>query len=179
MTIPATAVALAMASILLWAGLEKARALPSVASALAQLGVPQKRVSAAAVSLIAAELAVALGLIFRPGSAATLVGVLGLAVAFAGAGLIAMVRHRRIRCSCFGSSGGAALGKRQLLALPLWIAGAAVLRLQPPPPWQGEVSLAVVGLSLAALRGISTWRAALAARGDRGSTQEMLVWLPR
>lgn len=182
MQIATTGVALAMACVLLWAGLEKARNLASVASAMAQLGVPASIAGAAAALLAAAEIAVALGLIFRPGSVATLAGVLGLAGAFAIAGLTAFRRNARIRCGCFGPYGEASLGMTQVAAFPLWLAGAALLWLEGAselPDARPASLLAAAGLIMAALRAVSALKAAQGARGDRRSAQEMLVWLQR
>jgi hypothetical protein len=182
MQIAASGVALAMACVLLWAGLEKARNLSSAASALAQLGVPATSVRAAAALLAALEAAVALGLIFRPGAVATLAGVLGLAGAFAIAGVIALRRNALIRCGCFGPYGDASLGMNQVAALPLWLGGVALLWLQPPgeSPEAGSASLlAVAGLAMAALRAANALKAARHARDDRRSAEEMFLWLPR
>lgn len=182
MEIVVTGVALAMASVLLWAGLEKARTLSSVASAIAQLGMPAGSARAAAALLAAAEAAVGLGLIFRPGSVATLAGVLGLAGAFAIAGLIAFRRNERIRCGCFGPYGGGSLGMSQVAAFPLWLGGAALLWLAGPgqsSDLRSASLLAVVGLAMAGLRAVTALKLAHDARADRRSAQEMLLWLPR
>src|SRR5215203_5898680 len=95
------AVTLVMASALLWAGLEKAVRLSSVAKTLHQLGMPERGAGVAAPLVVAVELSVAVGLLFRPRSLATLVGVLALAAAFALSGLIALRRNEKIRCGCF------------------------------------------------------------------------------
>jgi hypothetical protein len=182
MGIVAMSVTLAMAAVLLWAALEKARSLSSVASTLREVGVPGSWSNNAARLLIAAELFVAIGLIIRPGSAVTITGVLGLATAFAVAGLVALQWKRTIQCRCFGPYGGETLGKNQLTAFPLWLAGASIVWLQPQTQSydvQPAVSFAVVGLTLAALRGVHVMRISQQARADRRSAQEMFIWLSR
>src|SRR5215218_1786267 len=115
-----------MAALLLWAGLEKARAVTSFASVLRQLGVPAATAPVLAPIVIALALSVGLGLIYYV-SLPILAAVAGLATAFAGAGLIALRRPERIACSCFGPYGTRALGRVQLIALPLWLGGVAIL----------------------------------------------------
>jgi hypothetical protein len=175
------AVTIAMASALLWAGLEKARSLGSFASLLTQLGIPERGAPPIAVSVVALELGVALGLIFHP-SATTLVVAAGLAAAFACSGWIALRRHKQIRCGCFGPYGGRQLGKDQLAAFPLWLGGVALLWFEGATLSAGARATwlpAAVALSIAAIRVAGGVRAAYAARGDRRSAREMLVWLNR
>lgn len=175
------AATVAMAAALLWAGLEKARSLTSFASLLGRLGVPRGAAPAIAVVVVALELSAALGLIFGP-SLATLVAVVGLAAGFAFSGLIALRQHRQIRCGCFGPYGGGQLGKAQLLALPLWLGGAALLWLDGATlsaAGRGPWLAAAVALTMAGLRAVSGVRAAHAARGDRRSAREMFLWLNR
>ena len=179
----ALGVAFAMASVLLWAGLEKARNLTAVSPVFAQLGVPARSARLAAALVAGLEVAVALGLIFRPGSLTTLAGVLCLASAFAIAGLIASFRGTEtIPCACFGFYGGGRLGTTQVAALPLWFACAALVWLGAP----GELSyslavssLAAAALAMATLRAFSAWKEWGIARADRQSAREMLVWLKR
>jgi hypothetical protein len=178
----ATGVALAMATVLLWAGLEKARDQASVASTMARLGLRASSARPAAALLAAAEVATALGLIFRPGSIATVAGVVGLAGAFGIAGLIALRRNERIPCTCFGLHGDGSLGMSQVAAFPFWLGGAALLWLEGParsPDLPPAALLALVGLTMAALRAVHAFRAAHEARGDRRSAREMLLWLRR
>ena len=182
MTILVLAVTLAMASALLWAGLEKAGRLFAVATTLHQLGVPERGGRVVAPLIVAAELSVAVGLFFRPWSVATLTGVLTLAAAFAISGLIALLHKQKIRCGCFGPHGGAHLGKNQLVAFPFWCAAVALVWWNGPmrsSDWPGAFGLAVVALTMATFRGVNSLRAAHEARGDRRSAQEMLVWLKR
>jgi hypothetical protein len=181
MRILVLAVTLVMAFVLLWAGLEKAARLSSLAGTLHQLGMPESGARVVAPLVVVVELSVALGLIFRPLSIATLTGVLALAAAFAISGLIALRRKEKIRCGCFGPH-GAHLGKNQLAALPVWFGAVTLVWLNGPThssDWQSASGLALVALMMAALRGVSSLRAAHEARGDRRSAQEMFVWLNR
>jgi uncharacterized membrane protein YphA (DoxX/SURF4 family) len=183
MRILVVAVTLLMASTLLWAGLEKARSLRSVARTLHRLGMPESGSRLVAPLVVAVELGVALGLIYRPRSIVTLTGVLALATAFAISGFMALRRKEKIRCGCFGPHGGAHLGWNQLASLPVWFSAVALVWLNGPThssdDGQGASGLAVVALLMAVLRGVSSLRAAHEARGDRRSAQEMFVWLNR
>jgi hypothetical protein len=171
----------AMATVLLWAGLAKARNAPAFTAVLRELGVPRRGQRVFAASVIAIELGIALGLIFRPQSIATLAALVGLAAAFALSGLLALRQHAEIHCGCFGPYGGGQLGGRQILAFPLWLAGAGLLWQNAAAPMDltGAPLFALVTLSMATLRGASTVRAAYAARADRRSAREMFVWLTR
>ncbi len=173
----------ALAAVLLWAGLEKARSPASMAATLRQLGLSEDASLRGVALLASAEVAAAIGLIFLPGSAVTLVGVVVLAAAFAGAGVVALRRTDPVACSCFGPFGRGRLGWSQIIAFPLWGAGALLVRdaVGTASPSFAEAALALVsvGLVLAALRAwplVGAWRQ---ARADRRSAQEMLVWLPR
>jgi Methylamine utilisation protein MauE len=177
----ATTVALVGASILLWAALEKARDPASTASTLRQLGAPASLANAAGL-IILAELAVALGLVFRPDSAVTQAGVVLLAGAFALAGLLALRRDEPVRCTCFGSRRSGYLGANQVLALVPWVGGALFLYIAdvaPPSPPRGAALLAGVGLAMAGVRLVPVLGAWREARGDRRSAQETYLWLHR
>jgi hypothetical protein len=182
MPVVVEAVRFAMAGLLLLAGLEKAASLPAVTTTLRQLGISHRAAPAAGPVLVAVELTAALGLIFRPGSAFTLGGVLLLSVAFAAAGLIALRRDVQIRCACFGVGRDTMLGTRQLVALPFWLAAVALIRagsdagLSAVP---AAPAFAALALTLALARGITALAAARTARGDRRSAEEMYVWLRR
>jgi len=182
MTLAALSVAVVTAAFLLWAGLEKLTDLPATASTVSALGVPAKLASRIAGVVPLSEVAVALGVLFVPGSGWSLAAVAALAGAFALAGLVAVLRKRRIRCNCFGSgAAGAYLGPAQILALPAWVGGALILHYgipETPPLATGALLLAAAGLATATLKAAALWQAVREARGDRVSAQEMYLWLP-
>lgn len=178
MTVLSAAAAVAMAGVLLWAGLEKARDLGPVAATLRQLGLRGAASRPLAASVATAEVGVALALLFRPDSGWTQGGVVALALAFAAAGALALGRGEPIHCACFGGRGGK-LGLGQVVALVPWLAAAALLALaaEPPSAVAGAGRLAAVGLALASWRAVAVWDAWREARGDRLSAEEMYVWL--
>lgn len=183
MTLLATAAALAMATVLLWAATEKARDPAPTAAAIRSLArnlkLPRGIAWPAALFITAAEIVVALAVLFRPDAALTQLGIVLLAGLFALAGLIALRLDEPVRCNCFGTGGKGRLGTPQLIALLPWLAGAAILRLgiQEAPPSKGAAGFAAISLALAAVRGSGVWKARREARGDRRSAQEMYVWL--
>jgi hypothetical protein len=180
MSIISTAAALAIASVLLWAGLEKFRNLAATAATLRSLGVPRGFARPAALFMSGAEVVVAAAVLFRPDSALTQGSIVLLAGLFALAGLIAMTLDERVRCSCFGVGGKGYLGVNQLIALFPWLAGAALLRAgfrEPPPLPVGAAYFASTSLAIAALRAVSVCSAWREARGDRLSAREMYMWL--
>ncbi len=181
MSILALATRVAMASILLWAGVEKARAPSTVVSVARRVGVPGglARVGVAIVTVL--ELATGMALLLAPHAPATIAGVTVLALLFAAAGLAALRRGERIRCGCFGPQSDASLGAAQVAMLPLWIIGAAIVGMSEPSANDPQPSFlfAVVALTMAALRGGSALRSARLARADRRSAREMLIWLSR
>lgn len=177
----ATLIALTGASILLWAGLDKARDPGSTVSTLRQLGVPAGPARAAWL-LILAELAVGLGLVFRPDAVWAQLGVVVLAGAFAIAGFIAIRRGVQIHCACFGSTRRGYLGTNQIIALVPWAGGAAILRvtdMEPPSPSQGSTMLAGLAVTMAGVRLVPLLGAWREARGDRRSAMETYVWARR
>lgn len=183
MAIAPISVAVGMAAILLWAGLEKFNNLPATASTLAALGIPARWADRASGLVPLSEVATALGVLFAPGSRCTLAGVLALGGAFALAGLVAVLRNERIRCNCFGSgAAGAYLGPAQILALPAWAGAALILHYgvpERPPLATGALLFAAVALAITTLKAAALRQAVRDARGDRVSAQEMYLWLPR
>ena len=174
---------MAMSGILLWAGLEKCRQIEGIAAAIRALGL-DRSAPVLAVSLAAFEIALALGLLFAPQAVVVQLGVSALALVFAAAGAWALTTGRRIRCNCFGSTGGQRLGANQLWALIPWLGAVGLLHIMQSAADdqaaidEGTAKLAVVALMLAAVRAMAVVRAWHAARGDRLSAREMLVWLP-
>jgi hypothetical protein len=164
----------AVAGVLLWAGLEKLRVHRDFLGTLTALGTaPQwlRRTGAVAVPVV--ELSVALGLLFWPGNRLPQLGIVVLAVAFAVAGVLALRAAQPIRCACFGLS-GSRLGRRQLYAFPAWI-GAAVAIAAAPPLWTagtGTTVLAGTVLAMAAVRAVAVERARRAAAATRHAFAE-------
>lgn len=173
------ALSMAMSGTLLWAGLEKSRNMEGIATTIRDLGIGMPAF-VLGIFLAAAEIALALALIFAPASASVHLAVVLLALLFAAGGAWAMATGRRVRCSCFGSMGNTNLGIAQLWALVAWLSAVVVLHFQSPrpvPAEEGFVNLAIVTLVLAGIRAFGIVRAQHSARGDRRSAMEMLVWL--
>jgi hypothetical protein len=177
----ATVVVAVSASILLWAGLEKARDPGALASTLRHLGLPAT-VARGAGLVIAAELGVGLAIVFRPDSLLTQGGVVLLAVAFALAGLLALRRDEPIRCTCFGPGSLGYLGVSQIVALVPWVGAAVVLDAADvvrPSPSEGASMLAMVALAITGLRLVTVLDVSREARADRRSARETYAWLRR
>jgi hypothetical protein len=122
----------------------------------------------AAIAVIAAELVAVTGLTVLPSATWPRALIAPLAVAFAGAGIRALGIKEKIKCGCFGN-GGAVLGWRQLLDLPLWLA-LAVLAEASPPSWnteQGLGGLAALLLALVAWKLVAELRLWRPLREDR------------
>jgi hypothetical protein len=180
LAISSVVVALAMAVVLLWAALEKARNLAPTAEAIRILGFSRRVAWFAAWAVTAAEVLLAVAVLFRPDSALTLAGIVLLAGLFAAAGLLALRLDRPIPCNCFGA-GGRNLGVAQVIAFLPWFAGAAILRFgirQAPALAIAAACFAAIALTLAAIRGFRAWEALGTARSARRSAQEMFGWLP-
>ena len=172
--------ALAMAVVLLWAALEKARKLAPTAAAIRHLGFSPRIAWPAAGFVTAAEVLVAVTVLFRPDSALTQAGIVLLAGLFALAGLLALRLDRPIPCHCFGA-GGKNLGWTQVIAFLPWLASAGILRLgirEAPPVATAAACFAAISLILAGIQGFRVGRAQRKARSDRRSAQEMYAWLP-
>ncbi|MFF4189784.1 MauE/DoxX family redox-associated membrane protein [Nonomuraea sp. NPDC001831] len=113
---------------------------------IAQLG-PAALGRHAAIAVIAVEMLAVIGLTVAPAALWPRVLIVLLSMAFAGAGIRALSRGEKIKCGCFGN-GGAVLGWRQVLYLPLWLA-LVVLAEANPPTWTGQEGL--LGLAVALL----------------------------
>jgi hypothetical protein len=176
----AAIIAVAMSAALLWAGLEKLRDRSAAASTIHRLGVSLRRARTMAYALASCEVGVACALLFRPGSVLALAAIVVLALVFAGAGVVALVRDETIPCACFGAGRTGNLGVNQLYALVPWLGGVAVLGiagLEPRSFATGAAWLAATALTVASLRSVSVWRAVSEARDDRLIAQEMFEWL--
>lgn len=170
----AWAVALLLSGALLWAGLEKLRAPTEFGATLRALGLPAPVRRAAVVAVPLAELAGAAGLLLLPWQVWPRALVLLLAAGFAFAGVRGLRSAEPIACSCFGATGDATLGARQLYALPLWLAGvgALVLTGRDWPYRQGLVLLAVLIAGLCVARVVRLTRGTRAATDDRQALSE-------
>jgi hypothetical protein len=171
--------ALATSAILLWAALEKARDLSPTAATIRRLGVPGSLARPTAFLVTAAELVVAVAILFRPDTFLAQAGIVALAGLFALAGWIAWRRGEAIPCNCFGA-GSKDLGASQMLAFLPWLAAAGVLRLgaSRPTAAAAAAAFAVISLFLAAVQAFAVRKAWIEARGDRRSAQETYPWLP-
>lgn len=103
----------------------------------------------AALILIGAELLAVTAMTIMPSATWPRGLVVLLALSFAGAGIRALGVGEKIKCGCFGR-GGAALGWRQVLYLPLWLGLAAAAEFAPPS-WSADEGLAGLAALLLAL----------------------------
>lgn len=167
-----------MASVLLWAALEKLRQPTALAVTFRDLGLSVLPATAAAVIVPGLELLAAAGLLFLPSFSGTLLLVLLLSLGFAAVGQLALSRGRKLACACFGIGSRAHLGRPQLAALPAWWLSVAILG-RPGAEFglEGAAALAAVGLGLATVRAMLAWTPFRGARDDRHSAKEMYAWL--
>ncbi|MQA84602.1 MAG: hypothetical protein GEV03_08265 [Streptosporangiales bacterium] len=154
-----------VSGVLLWAGLEKLRAFAAFDTTLAALGLPRGLRRAVGLGVPFAEIITALGVVLLPGQTWPRLAVAGLAAGFAAAGLRGLRADRPVTCSCFGATGNAVLGWRQLYAFPIWLAAVVALDRMGSawPPRQAVAHLAVVVGVLCGLRAavlVSAWRRA-------------------
>lgn len=151
------------------AAVSKARAVRSLGTTIVSLGTPSWLARPTAIAVVAGEGAAAVGLAVVPTAWWPRLLVVVLAAGFAGAGAVALLGHRRISCSCFGSLSGARLGWRQITLLPLWW-GLAGLAQGWAPAWNvtvGVLGLDVVVIGLLARALITQRRLWRAVRGSR------------
>lgn len=171
-----------IAPVLLWAGLEKVRNTTPIAATVRGLGVPRQLSLPVAALVAGLEILLALLVVFRPDHILTQAGLVTLAVFFAIAGVIAIASGKSISCSCFGVGGSGRLGRSQVLALPLWIAGAGFLRYggaETPSLETSASYFAGIALAIAGIQGIRVIRSQIEARKDRLSARETYLWLQR
>jgi methylamine utilization protein MauE len=95
--------------------------------------------------------------------------VAGLGLVFAYAGARAIRRGADVRCACYGDLAGTArLGRQQILALPVWLALAAVALLWAPATAQQRSTVALLAIvAVSTGYAIALRRATLKARADR------------
>jgi hypothetical protein len=138
------------------------------------LGVRPVLTRPVAVGVITTEFVAAVGLAISPAALWPRTLIVVLAVAFALAGLKALVARERIDCNCLGNVREGLLGWRQIVLLPCWLLLAAMAQLRPPT-WdtgQGLLGLAAFVLVLAywqLLGLVPGWRT---LRGDRIALDE-------
>jgi hypothetical protein len=169
--------ALTLTSVLIWAGLEKLRSPGSLLATLDALGLGGAPGRILAVGVPAAEVVTAVGLLLLPGAIWPRVGVAVLAVMFAVAGGLALRRDEPVSCACFGATGGASLGWRQILLLPVWLIATVALH-RNHPDWapvtglEYLAGLTVLGVTLRSVLVVRAWRAAV---GNRRAIEEAIV----
>lgn len=74
---------------------------------------------------------------------------IGIGSAFAVAGLVTLLKGKRISCQCFGSETSSTLGVRQLAFFPAWVgAGLTIITVATPPGAQVDSVLARLCLVL-------------------------------
>lgn len=173
-------VTFATAGVLLWAGLEKLGNNPDFRTTLTALSLPAPVVSAGGYGVPAVELMTAAALMVLPGQWWSQLAVAVLGVVFAAAGGLALRLGRPIACSCLGATGGGQLGWRQVLALPGWLAAAALLQVHTLGwSWRlGLQYLAALVVLLGAIRAVAVIRAWRSAACDRTSLDEASI-VPR
>jgi hypothetical protein len=177
----ATMTSLALATLMMWAGAEKLRSPEPTASVIVGLVSGFRWARPATAMLAVTELAIAVGLVWCPGSRVLLAAVVCLATLFATAGWLAMRAGKRISCSCFGSAGKRPLGRSQIVAFPAWVGACFLLLVAAPdirPLATTTMLLALIAMTMALVRAPKVMRALLRARGDRHSATEMFEWLP-
>jgi hypothetical protein len=160
---------LILASVFLGAGMAKAASFPSFQTTLRDLGLVGWLPPTVGFSLIFLELATAVALVSAPSQLLPRLLVVGLAVVFATAGGIALIKHRNIPCNCIGKLGPGLLGWRQIVLLPVWtlLAMAAQLTRLDWSTAEGLTGLSLISLFLVGLQAARTYRLARTLRGDR------------
>ncbi|HVR39844.1 MAG TPA: MauE/DoxX family redox-associated membrane protein [Thermoanaerobaculia bacterium] len=155
MTIVAEALACAMAALLLWAALEKARNPRAIVATIRGLGIGDAVARPMAIAIMLAELLIASALLLRPDAKLTQWSVIALAALFAIAGLVALRLDHPVPCSCFAVGGNGRLGIRQLIAFVPWTAAASMLRFGVRETLAtGAASFAVIALGIAGVHAL-------------------------
>ncbi|ACU74551.1 hypothetical protein Caci_5693 [Catenulispora acidiphila DSM 44928] len=165
---------LGLSGLMLWAGLEKLRSGSEFEATLAGVGVPRVFTPLLRWGLPAAEIAVGTTVALVPSALLPRIGVLILAAAFAIAGVQGLRATEKIACSCLGGTGDAALGWRQIAALPVWAAAVGAVSASHPPAngSDGPTRLAAAVLLMCTVRASTALRLARAARVNRVSFAE-------
>jgi hypothetical protein len=140
------------AMILLSAGCSKLVQPAAIQRTLRSLELPFSLALALALGIL--ELTAGLALILLPGERVTAVCIAVLAVAFACAASVALLRGVEVDCACLGSSDSSPLGWRQLAFTPVWLAiGASVLVVPAALP-EDRPALALVVILIVSIEAI-------------------------
>jgi hypothetical protein len=153
--------------LLLTSALEKLRSGAEFRQAIRTLGV--RPVGLWWLVLCGAELATAALMVAAVPSWLPAVAVLGLGTVFALAGVRAIRMRADVACACFGRlAERSRLGRRQILALPLWAALAGAVLLWTPGTADQRSAVILSGvLVILVVTGARLARAASRARADR------------
>jgi len=167
-----------LAAVFAFSSLSKLARLRDLQRTLAALGLIEVLTRPAAITVVSAELAAALGLATVPQQAWPRLLAAILAVGFAAVGVRALRLHRQIECACFGGARRGTLGWRQVQLLPLFLLALVVAEGNPPNLTlaEGLLGLAVLLLGFSywlAARGAGLWRR---IRDDRVAQDEILNW---
>ena len=163
-----------LVGVFLFASLSKMLKFGQFQETLVVLGVRPALTKSVAVGVATTEFVAAVGLAISPAVLWPRALVVMLAVAFALAGLKALVAKERIDCNCFGNVREALLGWRQIVLLPCWLLLAAMAHLRSPTwnPGRGLLGLTTFVLVLAYWQVLALapgWRT---LRGDRIALEE-------
>jgi len=139
-------VVICASGLLIYSGTVKALSPKRMASTIDALGLSWNP-TRVAVMLGWSEIVTGSALVVSKGDIVPGLLVVGLAVSFASAGVVAIVRGNRVPCNCIGRQDVHVVGWRQLIALPAWglVALAVWMR---PEAGSTELRLAWVAASL-------------------------------
>ena len=186
-TLLAAAARVAITATFLSAVIGKLRAPSSLPATLRALGVPGPAVAASVV--VGGEMLVVALLVFPAAATGALILAAGLAVAFAGSGIVAVRRRLHIACACFGS-GAHNLGWRQVMILPVLLGMSAIAALRGLTPTQSLLACTAgcaAAAVVAAARTVSHWEELRLDRINMDRDDEFLAahqarivqWLPQ
>lgn len=152
------AVQVLVAMLFVWAGASKFAQPGPIRTTISALRMPWSPALDLALvpALGSCEIAAGLALLLLPGRWVTAILISGLACLFGAAALLAIIRHVRVECACFGSSASAPLGWRQLGLLPVWLAVAASVITIPSALPEDRPALAFIALTIGTIRALWT-----------------------
>ena len=143
---------LAGALVLFYSGSSKVLRPTDLFTTLTQLGIPPRLARSAAFGLGLTEIVTAV-LVLTPPARLSAALLVALGISFAGAGLVALLRHLDLECHCFGRRSSSTLGWPQLVALPLWLGLAYLAGSAPQQSW--EAHLVFLNLGALLLMGVA------------------------